>query len=139
MLAIGYRKINRTSDFVEAEKINAINSMTIIREPINISDIIEMASNRYGDMVKAVADVRRELVAVDSDLHSDLETLLLEDGSMQEDLWGYNIYPELEGEDFIEFDSLINIRPRQNNFSRNVEDVQIQKAIVEITNKYIQR
>ena len=113
--------------------------MTIIREPINISDIIEMASNRYGDMVKAVADVRRELVAVDSDLHSDLETLLLEDGSMQEDLWGYNIYPELEGEEFIEFDSLINIRPRQSNFSRNVEDVQIQKAIIDITNKYIQR
>ncbi|MBR2184982.1 MAG: hypothetical protein IJ897_06120 [Prevotella sp.] len=98
-----------------------------------------MASNRYGDMVKAVADVKRELVALDSDLHSDLETLLLEDGSNQEDLWGYNIYPELDGEDFIEFDSLINIRPRQNNFSRDVEDVQIQKSIIAITNKYIQR
>jgi hypothetical protein len=68
-----------------------------------------------------------------------LETLLLEDGSAQEDLWGYNIYPELDGEDFIEFDSLINIRPRQNNFSRDVEDVQIQKAIIDITNKYILR
>ena len=113
--------------------------MIIIKEPININNIVEMASNRYGDMVKAVADVRRELVAVDSDLHSDLETLLLEDGSAQEDLWGYNIYPELDGEDFIEFDSLINIRPRQNNFSRDVEDVQIQRAIIAITNKYILR
>lgn len=113
--------------------------MIIIKEPININDIIEMANNRYGDMVKAVADVKRELIAVDSDLHSDLETLLLEDGSAQEDLWGYNIYPELDGEDFIEFDSLINIRPRQNNFSRDVEDVQIQKAIIAITNKYILR
>ena len=113
--------------------------MIIIKEPININNIVEMASNRYGDMVKAVADVRRELVAVDSDLHSDLETLLLEDGSAQEDLWGYNIYPELDGKDFIEFDSLINIRPRQNNFSRDVEDVQIQKAIIAITNKYILR
>ena len=113
--------------------------MIIIKEPININNIVEMASKRFGDMVKAVADVRRELVAVDSDLHSDLETLLLEDGSAQEDLWGYNIYPELDGEDFIEFDSLINIRPRQNNFSRDVEDVQIQKAIIDITNKYILR
>ena len=78
--------------------------MIIIKEPININNIVEMASNRYGDMVKAVADVRREL-----------------------------------GEDFIEFDSLINIRPRQNNFSRDVEDVQIQKAIIAITNKYILR
>ena len=113
--------------------------MIIIKEPININDIIEMANNRYGDMVKAVADVKRELLAIDSDLHSDLETLLLENGSMQEDLWGYNIYPELEGDDFIEFDSLINIRPRQNNFSRDVEDVQIQKAIIAITNKFIRR
>lgn len=113
--------------------------MIIIKEPININNIIEMASNRYGDMVKAVVDVKRELVAIDSDLHSDLETLLLEDGSTQEDLWGYNIYPELDGEDFIEFDSLINIRPRQNNFSRDVEDVQIRKAIITITNKYILR
>lgn len=113
--------------------------MIIIKEPTDISNIIEMANNRYGDMVKAVADVKRELVAVDSDLHSDLETLLLENGSIQEDLWGYNIYPELDGEDFIEFDSLINIRPRQNNFSRNVEDVRIQKAIIDITNKYILR
>ena len=119
--------------------INEIGHFPERKEPININNIVEMASNRYGDMVKAVADVRRELVAVDSDLHSDLETLLLEDGSAQEDLWGYNIYPELDGEDFIEFDSLINIRPRQNNFSRDVEDVQIQKAIIDITNKYILR
>ena len=57
--------------------------MIIIKEPININNIVEMASNRYGDMVKAVADVRRELVAVDSDLHSDLETLLLDKKHIQ--------------------------------------------------------
>ena len=113
--------------------------MLIVKEPINIKEIIEMANRGYGDMVKAVADVDREIIAIDSDLHSDLETLLLQDGSIQEALWGYNIYPELDGEDFIEFDSLINIRPRQNNFSRDVENSQIQSKIFAITNKYIRR
>ena len=113
--------------------------MLIVKEPISIKELDEMASHRYGDMVKAVADVDREIIAIDSDLHSDLETLLLEDGSVQEALWGYNIYPELDEEDFIEFDSLINIRPRQNNFSRDVEDSQIQSKIFAITNKFIKR
>lgn len=111
----------------------------ILKKPISITEIEELARNRYGDMVKAVADVDKEIIAIDSDLHSDLETLLLENGSAQESLWGYNIYPEIDGDDFIEFDSLINIRPRQNNYSRNVENLQIQEAIVAITNKYIER
>lgn len=72
-------------------------------------------------------------------LHSDLEQLLLENGSCLEDLWGFNIYPEVEGDDFIEFDSLINIRPRQNNRSRNVEDESIQLRIREIVNNFVIR
>jgi len=113
--------------------------MIILRKPISLADVAEMARSRFGDMIKAVVDVDRELVAIDSDLHSDLESLLLDKGSAQESLWGYNIYPELDGDDCIEFDSVINIRPRQNNFSRNVEDVQLRARIVEITNKYIAR
>ena len=72
-------------------------------------------------------------------LHSDLEQLLLENGSCQEDLWGFNIYPEVEGDDFIEFDSLINIRPRQNNRSRHVEEESIQLRIREIVNNFVIR
>ena len=72
-------------------------------------------------------------------LHSDLEQLLLENGSCLEDLCGFNIYPEVEGDDFIEFDSLINIRPRQNIRSRNVEDESIQLRIREIVNNFVIR
>lgn len=52
-------------------------------------------------------------------------------------LWGINYYPEMEGEDFIEYDSMINIRPTQGNNSRAVEDESIRKKIIDLTNKWI--
>ncbi|MBP5374246.1 MAG: hypothetical protein J6Y31_04945 [Bacteroidales bacterium] len=88
-------------------------------------------------MVKAVADVKRGIVAIDADLHSDLERILLEDGSAQEDLWGFNLWVEEEGDDFIEFDSLINIRSWQGNPSRDVVDPAVREAIKSIVNKFI--
>jgi len=96
-----------------------------------------MAVHRFGDMVKAVVDVDRELVAVDAELHSDLEALLLEGGSKQHHLWGINLYPEQEGEEFIEFDAVINMRPLSGNRSRGVEDEEIRKKIIEVVAKRI--
>lgn len=113
--------------------------MVILETELSMAQLSDMAAELYGDMIKAVADVQRGLVAVNAELHSDLESMLLEDGSAQEDLWGFNIYPEVEDDDFIEFDSLINIRPRQSNFSRSVEDEGIQQRIREIVSKCIRR
>lgn len=113
--------------------------MLILENQITIEQLNSIAGQLYGDMVKAVADVRNNLMAIDAELHSDLERALLENGSDQEDLWGFNIYPEMEGEDFIEFDSLINIRPRQNNRSRDVENDEIRNRIIDIVDRYIIR
>ena len=113
--------------------------MIILGKTISIEELKAIAGELYGDMVKAVADVRNGLIAIDAELHSDLERLLLENGSNQEDLWGFNIYPEMEGEDFIEFDSLINIRPRQNNRSRYVESGEVREEIAEMVCKFIGR
>ncbi|MDH7512954.1 MAG: DUF5674 family protein [Clostridiales bacterium] len=81
-----------------------------------------MARDRFGDLVKAVVDVTRGIMAVDGELHADEEALLLSRGSRQADLWGVNIYPEFDDKDRIEFDSIINIRPSQGNRSRGVDD-----------------
>ena len=113
--------------------------MIILDKPISVEELKVVADELFGDMVKAVADVRGGLIAIDAELHSDLERLLLENGSNQEDLWGFNIYPEMEGEDFIEFDSLINIRPRQNNRSHYVESEEIRERITGIVCKFIGR
>jgi len=70
---------------------------------------------------------------------TDLEVLLLENGSNQRSLWGINLYPDIEGEGFIEFDSVINIRPSCGNHSRSVDDEKIRKKIIEIVNKKIKQ
>ena len=73
-------------------------------------------------MIKAVVDLKRRMMAVGGELHSDEEAALLDDGSTQSDLWGVNLYPAERGADFVEFDSMINVRPSQGNPSRGVID-----------------
>ena len=85
-----------------------------------------------------MADVNRGLLAVDAELHADLESMLLEQGSEQEFLWGFNLYPDETGDDFIEFDSLINIRAWQGNRSRDVEDENVRKQIKELVSKFVE-
>lgn len=111
--------------------------MLILNQPISRDELKSIAANTFGDMVKAVADVRRGLIAIDADLHADLERYLLENGSMQQDLWGFNLWVDEQGEDFIEFDSLINIRAWQGNPSRDVLDPEVRSAIAVIVNKFI--
>lgn len=111
--------------------------MKIIDAPVSLDDLKTMAQSGFGNLVKAVVDAEREIMAVDGELHADEEALLLENGSNQTNLWGINIYPEMEGLDRIEFDSLINIRPSQGNFSRGVDNPTIKKKILQIVNKLI--
>ena len=98
-----------------------------------------MATAGFGNFVKAVVDIDKELLAVDAELHSDLEALLLENGSKQKSLWGINLYPEMKGDDFVEFDSMINMRPSQGNRSRGVDSPEIRAKIMEIVSKKVQR
>lgn len=104
-----------------------------------MGELKEMAAATFGDMVKAVVDIERGLLAVDAELHSDLEAVLLQDGSKQKNLWGINLYPETPDEDFIEFDSMINVRPSQGNRSRGVENEGLRAKIVGIVNQRVPR
>lgn len=107
-------------------------------EPVAVSELTEMAARMFGGLVKAVVDVRQETMAIDADMHADQEQELLEVGSRQADLWGINLYPELFAtEDFIEFDSMINIRPVQENLSRSVEDEGRRAEIVRVVGELV--
>jgi len=106
--------------------------MKIVDGPISLADLKVLAEGRFGNLVKAVVDVERNIMVLDGELHADEEALLLENGSRQEDLWGINIYPELEGPDRIEFDSVINIRPSQGNRSRGLDDQRTREKIVKV-------
>jgi len=114
--------------------------MKILDKIITANELKELSDNMLGDLVKAVVDVEKEIIAFDAELHSDLEALLLEKGSNQENLWGINFYPDdADDEDFIEFDSMINLRPNQNNRTRSVDSFETQQEIINVVNKWIKR
>ncbi|MFA7628122.1 MAG: DUF5674 family protein [Candidatus Dojkabacteria bacterium] len=112
--------------------------MKEVKGQISKEELKEMASKMFGNLVKAVVDVEKEVLVVDAELHSDQEAYLLEQGSKQENLWGINIYPDLNTEEMIEFDSMINLRPSQGNNSREVENEEIQRKILDIVNSKIE-
>ncbi len=111
--------------------------MEIVESKISIKELKDMSSRMFGNLVKAVVDVEKHILVVDAELHSDQEAYLLQLGSQQENLWGINIYPELEIGERVEFDSMINLRPSQGNHSRGVENEDIQKKILDIVNSKI--
>lgn len=113
------------------------DSIKIIDKKITLPELKKVAVERFGDMVKTVVDLEKGVMAIGGEMHADEEALLLESGSRQEDLWGIDLYPDNVGEDFVEFDSMINIRPRQNNRTRGVENEDIRKRILEVVNKLI--
>jgi len=113
--------------------------MRIIEDKITLAELDEMAEKMFGDLVKTVVDIKKGVMAVDAELHADLEAFLLQNGSGQNDLWGINIYPKLHKDDFIEYDSMINLRPSQENQSRGVENIETRKKIFHIVNKLVSR
>lgn len=112
--------------------------MKLVDHTISLEELKEMSQNMFDTLVKAVVDVEQGIMVVDAPMHADEEEFLLEKGSQQENLWGINIYPEKAGtEQFIVFDSMINIRPKQNNRSRGVEDKELRETIKKIVYKRV--
>lgn len=106
--------------------------MLLIDQKITLAEFKNRCCTVYQDMSKAVVDIQRRCMAVDAEMHADEETLLLENGSHQEDLWGINMYPDKSADDLIEFSSLINIRPSQNNTEMEITSEKLRKEIKSI-------
>jgi hypothetical protein len=107
--------------------------------PIAMPELLDLARNRFGELVKGVVDLRRQILLLDADLHADQEAELLRDGADQRDLWGINLYPDLEGADWLEFDSMINLRPSFGNRSRGVDDAETRAAISRLVDELVRR
>ncbi len=110
----------------------------LVSEPISTQQLHEAGEELYGDMVKAVIDIEKEVMAVGAELHADEEAFLIERNSRQENLWGINLYTNRAIPEMVEFDSMINIRPRQNNRSRGVEDPNLRERIIGIVRTLVQ-
>lgn len=111
--------------------------MKIVKDKIEIAELKEMSKKMFDNLVKAVVDVEKEIMAVDAGLHSDEQEILMEKGSKPENLWGINVLPEKENEEFIEFDSMINIKPAFGNRTRGIDNQKIREKIIKIVNNLI--
>ena len=118
------------------DESNAIE-IKIVREAITKAELNEMAKQQFGDMVKAVVDVEQHIMAIGGELHSDEEAMLLDQGSVQKNLWGINLYPEQPATEWIEFDSMINVRPSGGNRSRYVESAEVRESITVIVSRLV--
>jgi hypothetical protein len=111
----------------------------LVDKTIGIKILQDIAANGYGDMIKAVVDIEKSIMVLGSEMHVDAEALMIEKlDCEQKNLWGINIYPELSKEDRLEFDSMINIRPYQNNSSRDVLNPELRQIIRRIVDSLIQ-
>lgn len=112
--------------------------MRIIKEKISREELSDMAKSVFGELVKAAVDIEKGIMALGGELHMDEEVLLIEEErSRQEHVWGINLYPEKSGDEFIEFDSMINLKPAFGNRSRNVDNPEIREKIKATVRKLI--
>lgn len=112
----------------------------VIKKAIPLSEIARMASEQFGDIIKGVVDIEQGIMALGPEMHAEGEMLLMgTEGSKREHTWGINLYPEKSGDDFIEFDSMVNLKPAFGNRSRGVEDEAVREKIISIVNKLVTR
>ena len=101
----------------------------ILRDKPTSVQVAEMLKE-YETMIKIVVDIRRRVLAGGGEMHSDCESVLLDDGSEQDDLWGANWFP---AEQEIVFESLINIRPRLGNRSILIQSEELRQQVETVT------
>ena len=108
-------------------------------DPIGLADLRALVPGRFRDFVKGVVDLRRGILLLDADMHADQEAALLAEGSDQRDLWGFNLYPQVDGADWLEFDSMINLRPSFGNRSRAIDDPATRNAVTGLVESLVRR
>ena len=112
----------------------------IVKQGIKRTELVDIAKKQFGDLVKAVVDVDQEIMAVGGELHSDGELELAEkENSKREHTWGINLWPGRTEERWIEFDSVINLKPSLSNRSRDIEDPETKTKVKSVINKLVNK
>jgi len=109
----------------------------VLTEPIEAGPLRVLVERFFTDMVKFVADVERDVIAIGGELHADAEAILLDRGSRQRDLWGANYYPGRGPDGCVEYTALINIRPSRGNRSMEIEDESVRTRVRELAFRLI--
>jgi len=109
----------------------------ILTEKIEPDELKQLCSEYFGSFVKIVVDIKKGILAVGGELHSDAEAVMLKQGSVQRDLWGANLYPYKVPEERVEYTALINIRPRDNNPDMEILSQEIKQNVKNLIETYL--
>jgi len=108
--------------------------MIVYLEKPATKEEIKKASEEFGDYIKIVLDIRKEVAVIGGKLHADGEKVLIEKGSTQKDIWGggFDLATGL-----IDSQAIINIRPQDENDSMEILDPEIRKKFLDIVEKFL--
>ena len=109
----------------------------IIKNPITRAEAKEIAKEFYVEMVKGVVDVEKGIIALGGEYHMDANTILIENGSEQKNVWGFNFYPDKAGDEQIEYKALVNIRPVHGNSVMEIQNEDLKTVMKNIIKKLI--
>jgi hypothetical protein len=113
--------------------------IVVIEESVDFEELKEIAQEFYVSMIKGVVDIERGVIAFGGEYHMDANIVLLAHGGKQSDVWGFNIVLDKHENEWIEYTSLINIRPQQGNRTMEVLDIEIREKIKKIVNTKIKK
>jgi hypothetical protein len=108
--------------------------IVIVRVPATPSEVAEMCAE-FGTFIKLAVDLERGILAGGGELHADCEQALLQDGSRQQDIWGGDWLPDIQE---VGFESLINIRPRQDNHSLELQSPELRQRFEAIVRRLLE-
>jgi hypothetical protein len=112
-------------------------TIKIVNGPISLEEVSALAKEIYHDMVKGVVDIERDVIALGGEWHVDANNELLRKGSKQKNLWGFNLYPQEKSENVVEYISLINIRPADNNRDMEIKSENVRNKMLNIIKRFI--
>lgn len=75
--------------------------------------------------IKIVVDIDRKILSAGGERHVDGEQMLLTDGSHQQNLWGGGFDTDSKE---IDYNSMINLRPSDQNPSREILSAEIRQS-----------
>lgn len=112
-------------------------NIKIIDQKISEEELKKIAKEFYGIMIKGVVDVELGILAIGGEYHMDANNLLIENGSKQQNIWGFNWYFDKLGAEKIEYISLLNIRPNEGNRTMEVQSMPLRAKMKSIILKYL--
>ncbi|MBI3273526.1 MAG: hypothetical protein HYZ69_00105 [Candidatus Colwellbacteria bacterium] len=110
----------------------------IVKKKISPALLKRATEEGFGIMVKVAVDIKKEILALGGEWHSEGQYLLVrKEGSQGQEVWGVNFYPYEKGEKRIEYIALINIKPALHNRSMKIQDPSVRHKIKAIAEKLL--